>query len=144
MRVHSAANASAIARNRQSITWIAFLQSVIPAGQFARITSLYALATSAHVPLAYLTAGPLTGLIGLRPAMWGCTAAEALVGLTSIAIPDVRKLMVPSPEPHSHEFLRSLVTWGEDHRCLGVPVSAIRPQTTSCLRAASCPRMPAG
>ena len=113
----------------QGITWTAYLQSVIPAGQFARVTSLYALATSALVPLAHLAAGPLTGLTGLRPAMWGCAAVEALAGLTAIAIPDVRTLTTSSPEPHAHGSLRSLVTCEEDHRCLGVPVSAIKPRT---------------
>lgn len=99
----------------QGITWAAFLQPVIRTGQFACVTSLYALATSALVPLAYLAAGPLTGLTGLRPAMWGHAAVEALAGLTAIAIPDVRALTTSSPEPHAHRSLRSLVTCEEDH-----------------------------
>ena len=106
--VAAAAMTTGAAGTVQAITWTAYLQSVIPAGQFARVTSLYALATSALVPLAYLAAGPLTGLTGLRPAMWGCAAVEALAGLTASAIPDVRTLTTSSPEPHAHGSLHSL------------------------------------
>jgi hypothetical protein len=99
----------------QGITWTAYLQSVVPASQIARVASLYALATSALVPLAYLAAGPLASLTGLRPAIWGCTAAETLAGLTAIAIPDVRKLTRHDDQQASRP--------GDDHSGAPVPTS---------------------
>jgi MFS family permease len=75
--------------------WAATMQREIPDAVLSRVSSYDAFGSLALAPLSLLVAGPLTTLVGLRPALETCSLCVLIPTALAVLSPQVRTLRTP-------------------------------------------------
>jgi MFS family permease len=78
-------------------TWESTIQRHIPAESLSRVTAYDWFGSLAFAPLGYALWGPVAAAIGITTALWIACAAQAVVLLALLLVPDIRKLREPVP-----------------------------------------------
>ncbi len=74
------------------VAWDVALQQHVPADRLARVYSYDAVGSFVAIPVGEVAVGPLSGLIGLRPTLLGCAAANSLATVLALSTTSVRDL----------------------------------------------------
>ncbi|HEX2105028.1 MAG TPA: MFS transporter [Solirubrobacteraceae bacterium] len=79
--------------------WDTSLQEQIPPHAVSRVSSYDFTVSLGLMPIGMALAGPIAGEFGLHATLLLMSAAGAAVALTWLAVPDVRRVRRPAPEP---------------------------------------------
>ncbi|WEH32357.1 MFS transporter [Streptomyces sp. AM 4-1-1] len=74
------------------VSWMTALHQEIPEEKLSRVSAYDWFGSVAMVPVATAVAGPVEGVIGRGPALWGCSALIVLVTAGALSVPAVRNL----------------------------------------------------
>ncbi|MER5867133.1 MFS transporter [Kitasatospora sp. NPDC002040] len=80
------------------VNWMVALQQEVPAELFSRVSAYDHFGSLALMPIGTAAAGPLALVLGMRGALWTCTALIALLALLVLAEPQVRRLRRAAPD----------------------------------------------
>jgi MFS family permease len=79
--------------------WSTTVQREIPADVLAQVSAYDWLGSIALLPLGFALAGPLAGWLGVNGALWLGVIVIVVSTAVTLAVPDIRRVRAPIPEP---------------------------------------------
>jgi MFS family permease len=85
-----------------TVAWDVSMQSNIPADRLSRVYAYDWFGSLVFIPVGLALAGPIAGIVGVRPTIVGAAVVVAVATAVALAVPGVRNLRraeVPAAEP---------------------------------------------
>lgn len=79
--------------------WFTVFQREVPEHAQSRVSSYDALGSFMLIPLGMAIAGPVSVAIGIQEAIWAAFAISFVCQVAIVALPSVRAIRAPDPEP---------------------------------------------
>ncbi len=79
--------------------WFTVFQREVPEHAQSRVSSYDALGSFVLIPLGMAIVGPVAAAIGIQETLWAAFAISLVCQLSIVALPSVRAIRAPEPEP---------------------------------------------